>query len=55
VAIFSEDEVPAGMENFIALNLELAEVWPNVTERKDPLPDAADWDGKPGKIEYLER
>jgi len=55
VAIFSEDEVPAGMENFIALNMELAEVWPNITERKDPLPDSADWDGKPGKLEHLER
>ena len=35
-AIFSEDEVPAGMENFIELNAELAEIWPNITERKDP-------------------
>ena len=54
-AIFSEDEVPAGMENFIQLNVELAEIWPNITERKDPLPDAEEWDGKPGKIEHLER
>jgi ferredoxin len=55
VAIFSEDEVPAGMENFIQLNVELAEIWPNITERKDPLPDSAEWDGKKGKIEHLER
>ncbi|HWH88205.1 MAG TPA: ferredoxin FdxA [Pseudomonas sp.] len=55
VAIFSEDEIPAGMENFIELNAELADIWPNITERKDPLPDSAAWDGKPNKIEQLER
>ncbi|MBD8705705.1 MULTISPECIES: ferredoxin FdxA [Pseudomonas] len=54
-AIFSEDEIPAGMENFIQLNAELADVWPNITERKDALPDAAQWDGKTGKIADLER
>ena len=47
--------MPAGMEQFIQLNVELAEVWPNITERKDPMPDAAEWDGKPNKIEQLER
>ena len=46
-AIFSEDELPADQENFLALNTELAEVWPNITERKEPLPDAEDWAGKP--------
>ena len=54
-AIFSEDEIPAGMENFIELNQELADIWPNITERKDALPDAKEWDGKPGKIADLER
>jgi len=54
-AIFSEDEVPAGMENFIELNAELAEVWPNITEKKDALADAAEWDGKTGKLADLER
>ena len=54
-AIFSEDELPADQENFLALNTELAEVWPNITERKEPLPDAEDWAGKPGKLELLER
>jgi ferredoxin len=54
-AIFSEDEVPAGMESFIELNAELADIWPNITEKKDALPDAEEWDGKPGKIADLER
>ena len=54
-AIFSEDEVPKGQENFIQLNAELAEVWPNITEMKDHLPDAKEWDGKPNKLQYLEK
>jgi ferredoxin len=54
-AIFSEDEVPDDMQEFLALNAELAEVWPNITERKDPLPDAEEWDGVKGKIQHLQR
>ena len=54
-AIFSEDEVPADQENFLELNAELAEIWPNITEKKDAPADAADWEGKPGKLALLER
>jgi NAD-dependent dihydropyrimidine dehydrogenase PreA subunit len=54
-AIFSEDEVPAGQEKYIELNAELAEVWPNITEQKDPMPDAAEWDGVPDKMEHIIR
>ncbi len=54
-AIFSEDEVPKGQEEFIALNAELAEEWPNITEMHDQLPDAEKWNGVEGKIQYLER
>jgi ferredoxin len=56
-AIFSEDEVPAGQEKFIELNAELAEEWRdnNITEMKDKLPDAEEWDGVPDKLQYLER
>ena len=54
-AIFSEDELPADQENFLELNAELAEVWPNIPEKKDAPADAADWEGKPGKLALLER
>ena len=54
-AIFSEDELPADQEEFLQLNTELAEIWPNITERKEPRADAEDWAGKPGKLELLER
>lgn len=53
-AIFAEDDVPAGQEAFTELNAELSQVWPVIAEQKDPLPDAAEWDGKENKLEHLE-
>ena len=54
-AIFSEDEVPSGQEEFLKINEELSAVWPNITEKKDALPDYEKWDGVEGKLQYLER
>jgi len=54
-AIFSEDELPDDQQEFMALNAELAEVWPNITEIKDPPADAEEWKEKPNKRELLER
>lgn len=55
-AIFSEDEVPANQQEFIELNVELSEKWRdnNITEMKDKLDDAEEWDGVPDKLQYLE-
>jgi ferredoxin len=52
-AIFSEDDVPADQQHFIALNARLATVWPTITARKEPLPNADEMNGKPGKTELL--
>jgi ferredoxin len=54
-AIYPEDDVPAGQESFVAINAELAREWPVITERKDGLPDAKEWEGKPDKLKLLER
>jgi len=54
-AIFSEDEVPEDMQEFIELNADLAEIWPCITEKKESLPDAEEWDGVKDKLQYLER
>ena len=54
-AIFSEDELPADQENFLALNAELAEILPNITEKGESPADAAELEGKPGKLALLER
>lgn len=42
-AIFSEDELPEGQQEFLELNQRLAEVWPNITEQQEAPPDADDW------------
>lgn len=54
-AIFAEDDLPEDQKQFIAINAELAKKWPVLTEKKDALPDAAEWENKPGKLKYLER
>jgi ferredoxin len=54
-AIFAEDDVPEGQEEFLAINAELSAIWPVITQKKDAPDDADEWLGKPGKIDYLER
>ncbi|HEX5513862.1 MAG TPA: ferredoxin FdxA [Gammaproteobacteria bacterium] len=54
-AIFAEDDLPENQMHFLQLNAELSKQWPVLTERKEPLPDAAEWDGKPDKLQYLEK
>ena len=54
-AIFAEDDLPAEFENYIELNEELSRQWPVITQRQEPPEDAEEWDGKPDKLQYLER
>lgn len=54
-AIYAEDDVPENQRRFIALNAQLAQTWPPITERQDPPPDAEEWNRKPDKLDYLER
>lgn len=54
-AIVPEDDVPAGQDHMIALNAELVEQWPVITEKKETPSDAEDWNGKPNKLALLER
>ena len=39
-AIKADDELPPDQIEFIEINLKLAEVYENITEAKDPLPEA---------------
>ncbi len=54
-AIYSEDDLPEDQENFIEINAELSEIWPQITEAKAPLPDAEKWNNVKDKLKYLER
>lgn len=54
-AIFAEDDLPAGQQEFTALNAELAKQWPVITSRKSAPPDADEWKEATGKLSQLER
>ena len=54
-AIVSEDDVTDAQREFLALNAELAQVWPNITAKIDGPPDAKSWEGVEGKLQYLEK
>jgi ferredoxin len=54
-AIFPLEDVPAGQEQFVALNAELASRWPVITVRKEAPADAESWNGTPDKLKLLER
>ncbi len=47
--------MPDSQRGFIALNAELAKIWPVITEKKDAPADADAWNGKPDKAGLLER
>ncbi len=54
-AIYSEDDIPEGQEQFLELNAELSKGWPVLTEAKDPPGDWEDWRDVKDKLQYLER
>jgi len=54
-AIFSEEELPPGQEEFTQINAELAKKWPVITEKGEPPADADEWKGVEGKKGMLER
>ncbi len=54
-AIYAEEDLPADQQQFLEINAELAKLWPVITSKKDPLPEADEWAGKPGKLQYLKR
>lgn len=41
------------LDHWLALNAKYAELWPNISERKDPLPDHEAWAERTGKLEHL--
>jgi ferredoxin len=40
-----------GLEKWLAINAEFARVWPNITVKREPPPDAKEWESVPGKYE----
>ena len=54
-AIYAEEDTPADQKAFIALNAELAKLWPTITDTKPPLPDAENFKDVKEKLKLLER
>ena len=40
-----------GVEKWLGINAEFAKTWPNITAKKEPPPDAKDWEGVAGKYD----
>jgi len=54
-AIYAEEDLPEDQQHFIAINAELSPQWEVISRKQEPLPDADEWKGKPGKLELLQR
>ncbi|MGI9308486.1 MAG: ferredoxin family protein, partial [Gammaproteobacteria bacterium] len=54
-AIYAEDEMPEGQEDFLKINEELAANWPVITEIGNVPEDADDWKDVDGKRQYIEK
>src|SRR5487761_2146021 len=49
------DTDPQSSDAWLKLNSDYARIWPNITRKGVPPPDAAQWDGVPGKLAKLSR
>jgi ferredoxin len=47
--------VPADQQDFIKINAEMSKIWPVISSRKEPLPDADTFNGKPNKRSLSEK
>ena len=54
-AIFSEDELPADQIKFIEINEQLSKEWPNISQKKDALPQAKEYKNQKDKFDLLKR
>lgn len=46
-------DTESGQEKWLEINAKYALEWPNITRKGEPPADAAEWDGKPNKLELL--
>ena len=51
-AIVADTESDA--EKWVEINQKYSAIWPNISERKEPLENADEWLKKENKLQYLE-
>jgi ferredoxin len=44
-------DTESGLDKWLEVNAKYASIWPNLTEKRDPLPEAEAMDGVEGKFE----
>lgn len=42
-AIYIDSDVPETMQDYFQINAELSAVWPEITKKEDPMPEADHW------------
>ncbi len=52
-AIFDEADLPDEFQEYIQINADLSETWPEISSTTDPLPDAQDWPAQPSNTHVL--
>ncbi|MBM4379535.1 MAG: ferredoxin family protein [Deltaproteobacteria bacterium] len=53
-AIFPESDLPAKYNEYKALNAQYASKWPNIAEKRDPLPEAEEFKSRDNKRSLLD-
>lgn len=52
-AIIADDDSHPEMDRWLDINAKMSSVWPVITKKKEPLPDADLWKNKSNKIDLL--
>ena len=48
-----QPDTEPNLDQWLALNAQYAQVWPNITKRKEAPADSKEWDGAPNKFEQF--
>ncbi|MDE3023866.1 MAG: ferredoxin family protein [Pseudomonadota bacterium] len=54
-AIYADVDLPEDQQDFIGINAELSKIWPMISARKEPPPDADEWVKIKDKRHLLEK
>ncbi|HVC49334.1 MAG TPA: ferredoxin FdxA [Burkholderiales bacterium] len=54
-AIYADVDLPEDQQDFIGINAELSKIWPMISARKEPPPDADEWVKVKDKRHLLEK
>ncbi len=46
-------DTEAGLDEWLQINAEYSRIWPNLTQKKEPLPGAKEWEGVTDKKDHL--